>query len=328
VREILFIPFRTSLKPLPNYFRLTSRNNGTDSPKAMGGENRVELSVNTHEERHEPLLEGIFAAPNFLSSSNIQTNNHPTNALNNQIKFSENMQQSNPQGATSNSQESIFRQNDLKSNADNGVLNSALMENLTALVKLDQLTSEKQQTRLELPLMYHNMAVGAGGDVKHTHNESHELFQRNTNTSGYQVGETFSQYQRYNSQQRNYQHQNHSNILASPDQSALLQLAAMTAASEQQQSRPCSQFSSSRGMNSAGPSTFGVPGHQNATSGIIERHRIMQAGGRGSPSFGQYSMDSMNPIHDNMRFFRGKTIKTRIFKNIQTVIAHNCNGHN
>ena len=301
---------------------MTSRHNGRDLSKVLGGETRVELSGNTHEERHEPLLEGSFVTPNYLGSSNIQTNNHPTNVLSNQTKFSENMQQSNiPQGATSNSQESIFRQNDVKANADNGVLNSALMENLTALVKLDQLTSEKQQTRLELPHMYHNMSVGAGGDVKHAHNESHELFQRNTNTSGYQGRENFSQYQRYNSQQGNYQHQNQSNILASPDQSALLQLAAMTAASEQQQSsRPSSQVSSSRGMNSLGSSTFGMPGHQNVTSGIIERHRNMQVGGRGSPSFGQYPIDSMSLNHDNMRYFRGKTFKTRLFGNIQTAL--------
>ena len=96
--------------------------------------------------------------------------------------------------------------------------------------------------------------------------------------------------------------------MASPDQSALLQLAAMTAASEQQQSsRPNSQYTSSRSVNSAGSSTFGMPVHQNLTSGIMERHRNMPAGGRGSPSFGNYPMDSISHMHDNMRYFRGKT---------------------
>ena len=172
---------------------MTFRNNKSGPTRVLSpGENHAEICLNAQEERHAPLLETLFSGSNFLNSSNTHANDHPTNAMRNQPKFPEYIHQSNtPQGGSSSPQANIFGQNEVKSSTDNGMLSSALMENLTALAKLDQLTSEQQPPLIDLQHMYQNIGANSGGDTKVTRHGSQELFQRPMNTSSNQLGENF-----------------------------------------------------------------------------------------------------------------------------------------
>ena len=285
---------------------MTCRNNCSDSTKGVfSGENRVAANITSYE-KHEPLLEGLVPEPTFHGQSTNLTNSQYSMAVNSQAKFSENAHQSIFQQDANPNCQAIFGQNEVKPNNENGMLNSALMENLTALAKLDQLSSEQHQPA-DLPYIYQNAGMGSG-EVNFTRSQSQAIIQRNSNNSGYQMGAHYPSNQRCNNQ-RNYHQQIQSNSLVPSDQqSALLQLAAIAAASEQQHSPigASSQFGPPRGINTAGSSSFSMQGNPSFSSGMIERHRNMPFGGRGSPSFGQYGMDSMTHSQENMRFFRGK----------------------
>lgn len=224
--------------------------------------------------------------------------------MNNQLKVPENIQRSCLQpGVNQIPQANFGSQNNGKHQNDDGMLNSALLENLTALAKLDELTSQSNQPIMDMPNnLYQN--VGAGGRGEGYFNRSHgqEQFHRTFTNNGYQA-ENFPLNHRYNGQQRAYQQQITSNNHGSDQQSALLQLAAMAAASDHQHSPFAPSPRSMKSTNSP----FSMQGASGFNTGMVERNRSMTVGGRGSPSFNQYAMDPMTQAQDNMRLFRGNT---------------------
>ena len=250
--------------------------------------------MNSQEQKQGTFLENMLSMPGILGSvSSPKMNHSPT--FDPQPKISENVQL----GVNQNMETSNFG----KQNNDDGMLNSALLENLTALVKLDELSSQSNQSLMDMPNnIFQNSGVTNKGDGHFNRNQGQELFQRTFPSNGYPM-ENFPPNYRYNGQQKIYQQQNPSSHLPSDQQTALLQLAAIAAASEQQNS----PFGPSpRSMKSPTSYPFPMQANSGFNTGMVERHRGMAVGGRGSPSFGQYGMDPMPHMQDNMRFFRGK----------------------
>ena len=240
--------------------------------------------------------------PAIMGSSSSQKMNHPS-PINNQMKAPESIQHGClPPGSNQMSHANFGSQNNGKQQNDDGMLNSALLENLTALAKLDELTSQSNQPIMDMPNnLFQNVGAANRVDGFLNRGNGQEVFQRTFTNNGYQA-ENFPQNHRYNGQQRAYQQQITGNHHGSDQQSALLQLAAMAAAAEHQNS-PFGP--SSRGMKSSS-SPFSMQGSSGFNTGMVERHRSMTVGGRGSPSMNQYAMDPVAQAQDNMRFFRGK----------------------
>ena len=231
--------------------------------------------------------------PGILGSASNQKMNQST--FEPQPKISENLQL----GMNQHMENSNFG----KQNNEDGMLNSALLENLTALAKLDELSSQSNQSLMDMPNnILQNSGATNKGDGHFNRNQGQELFQRTFPNNCHPM-ENFPPNHRYNGQQKIYQQQNLSSNLPSDQQTALLQLAAIAAASEQQNS----PFGPSpRSMKSPNSYPFSMQANSGFNTGMVERHRGMAVGGRGSPSFGQYGMDPMTHVQDNMRYFRGK----------------------
>ena len=231
--------------------------------------------------------------PGILGSASNQKMNQST--FEPQPKISENLQL----GMNQHMENSNFG----KQNNEDGMLNSALLENLTALAKLDELSSQSNQSLMDMPNnILQNSGATNKGDGHFNRNQGQELFQRTFPNNCHPM-ENFPPNHRYNGQQKIYQQQNLSSNLPSDQQTALLQLAAIAAASEQQNS----PFGPSpRSMKSPTSYPFSMQANSGFNTGMVERHRGMAVGGRGSPSFGQYGMDPMTHVQDNMRYFRGK----------------------
>ena len=275
---------------------IINRNSTADSPKELFGDDQTVTSLNSQEQKQGAFLEKMLEMPGIMGPSSNQKMNHPS--VNSQLKMSENVQP----GLNHLNHSDMRSPSYGKQNHEDVILNSALLENLTALAKLDELTSQSNQPLMDMSSnMYQNSAVANKGDGYFNRNRGQELYQRNF-SNNYPM-EPFPPNLRYNGQQRAYHQQIPSNNLPSDQQSALLQLAAMAAASEQQNS----PFGPGhRNMKSTNSSPFSMQGNSGFNTGMVERHRGMAVGGRGSPSFGQYGMDPM--AQENIRFFRGKQI--------------------
>ena len=222
--------------------------------------------------------------------------------MNNQLKVPENGQLSCLQpGASPMPHPNFGTQGNGKQNNDE-VLNSALLENLTALAKLDELTSQSNQPHMDMPNNAFQNIPGNKGDGYFSRNPGQELFHRSFTNTGYNT-ENYPQNPRYNGQQRAYQQQSPISNHHVDQQSALMQLAAIAAASEQQNS----PFGPSpRSMKSSNSQPFSMHGNGGFNTGMVERNRSMTVGGRGSPSLSQYAMDQFAHVQDNMRFFGGQ----------------------
>ena len=200
----------------------------------------------------------------------------------------------------------VFGPSDGKSYTDNVAANSALIENLTALAKLDQLESEQQQPSINISHQNpYNLSqvTGADGNMR---SQPVDSFHRTTCNNGYPMGTNWNQDQRFNVQPRSCQQHIHPQTCAANEQqNMLLQIAALVAASEQQRSTSgISSICPPRAQNPVGSSQPPMmPSTQSFRSGINEYHRHMPIGGRGSPMFGH--IDSMNPVNER-RMFRGK----------------------
>lgn len=270
------------------------RHSTTDSSKEYARDDQSVSSLSSQEQKQGIFLENMLSMPGILGSAPNQKMNHST--FDPQPKISENLQL----GVNQNMETSNFG----KQNNEDGMLNSALLENLTALAKLDELSSQSNQSLMDMPNnMLQNSGAANKGDGHFNRNQGQELFQRTFPNNGYPM-ENFPPNYRYNGQQKMYQQQNPSSNLPSDQQTALLQLAAIAAASEQQNS----PFGPSpRSMKSPNSYPFSMQANSGFNTGMVERHRGMAVGGRGSPSFGQYGMDPMTHVQDNMRYFRGDT---------------------
>ena len=256
--------------------------------------------MNSQEPKKETYLENILGMRANVEPCFNQKIVQST-TMNNQLKVRENVQLSCLQpGANPMPHPNFGTQGNGKQNNDE-VLNSALLENLTALAKLDELTSQSNHPLMDMPNNAFQNIAGNKGDGYFSRNPGQELFHRSFTNMGYNT-ENYPQNPRYNGQQRTYQQQSPSSNHVD-QQSALMQLAAIAAASEQQNS----PFGPSpRSMKPSNSPPFSMHGNGGFNTGMVERNRSMAVGGRGSPSLSQYAMDQFAHVQDNIRFFGGK----------------------
>ena len=270
---------------------------------------RLQPNIYLGEQRNEAPLESLMPLE-LVGARTSQFNSQPPSASSDQYKMQAKMRQPlSHQGMNANSQLNIYGQKDVKRSYENRALPSALMENLTALAKLDQLSCEQQQTASHMSHnIYQNNSNSCVGSEKPTRNLGPGVLQSNMSNNDYQMGANSRNLQRYNNQQSYQQNQ----TIGSPStdqQSVLLQLAAMAAASDQQHHFGSSSNFGTRAMSAANSPNYPTTPNQNFASGIMDRYRNMPMGGRGSPSFGQCGAESMAQIQENPKYYRGMSKK-------------------
>jgi hypothetical protein len=281
-----------------------NRINETASVNSIFG-HRLQPNIYLGEQRNEAQLESLMPLE-VVGARASQFNSQPPSASSEQYKMQAKMQQPlSLQGMNANSQLNVYGEKDVKTSFENRALPSALMENLTALAKLDQLSCEQQQPASHMSHnIYQNISNSFLGSEKSTRNLGQGVLQSNMSNNDYQMGANSRNLQRYNNQQ-SYQQTQSIGSPSTDQPSVLLQLAAMAAASDQQHNFGSSSNFGTRAMSAANSPNYPTTPNQNFASGIMDRYRNMPMGGRGSPSFGQCGTESMAHIQENPKYYRG-----------------------
>ena len=120
------------------------RNVGADSSKYFFN-SREDTGHNNQGQRHCSLLDSLLPVPPNIGMN--AQHNEQQRQVGHRFAMSGNMQQQPGFQLSSNphSPSDLFGQNQATASAPTEASNSALLQNLTALAKLDQLTSEQQQ---------------------------------------------------------------------------------------------------------------------------------------------------------------------------------------